>query len=448
MTVSFMFLLIVLNLVLLAIEVSWPRGSDTMLGAHWTDWGLLAIFICYTLEASAKIIAFGLIYSSPEDDDKGKLLQSTGDTPSSGDKGKLPQSTADISSSGDKGNTPYEDNIDDPSQSPTRLGELSSTRVQDHKGDENTSSNEKDDKNGFLRCPFNRMDTIAIVCFWIDLVLMVSGVRGVYIFKSLAVLRTLRLLNITFGTRDFLSNLESSVLLLLKISLSIAFFFAIFSLIGLQAFKGSYTRRCVLTADNSVVLEDQFCSGSYKELGSMETVPYITLDGELSLTSPNGYICPHNYQCKDTGEYHGSDFSFDNILGSMVQVYMLMTGQTWTDIMYKIMNSVDNLASIYFVVVILVMNFWILNLFVAVIIDAELTSDEASEETNQETIADSEEIVPNPMTSQDSTWRKEQLRKMEFFWVLAIIADLVFQCLPEYKSPKTKVLSFCKRIPQ
>jgi cell division protein FtsI/penicillin-binding protein 2 len=69
-----------------------------------------------------------------------------------------------------------------------------------------------------------------------------------------------------------------------------------------------------------------------------------------------------------------------------------MTGQTWTDIMYKIMNSVDSLASIYFVVVILVMNFWILNLFVAVIIDAELSSKEESEETDQETIADGEEM--------------------------------------------------------
>jgi len=51
----------------------------------------------------------------------------------------------------------------------------------------------------------------------------------------------------------------------------------------------------------------------------------------------------------------------------MVPVYVLMTGQTWTDLMYHIMDAEYAWSSIYFVLVVLVMNFWILNLFVAVI---------------------------------------------------------------------------------
>lgn len=51
----------------------------------------------------------------------------------------------------------------------------------------------------------------------------------------------------------------------------------------------------------------------------------------------------------------------------MVPVYVLMTGQTWTDLMYHIMDAEYAWSSMYFVLVVLVMNFWILNLFVAVI---------------------------------------------------------------------------------
>jgi hypothetical protein len=51
----------------------------------------------------------------------------------------------------------------------------------------------------------------------------------------------------------------------------------------------------------------------------------------------------------------------------MVPVFVLMAGQTWTDLMYRMMDAEYKWSSLYFVVVILIMNFWILNLFVAVI---------------------------------------------------------------------------------
>ena len=74
-----------------------------------------------------------------------------------------------------------------------------------------------------------------------------------------------------------------------------------------------------------------------------------------------------------------------------------MTGQTWTDMMYKVMNSEHAWSSFYFVLVILIMNFWILNLFVAVIIDAEAMSEERENDRNKgskKASESSEEYVP------------------------------------------------------
>lgn len=80
----------------------------------------------------------------------------------------------------------------------------------------------------FLRHTFNRIDFIAVVCYWIDFSLMVSGVRGVYFFKAVAAMRTLRLLNITAGSATILHSLKKSAPLLVNIVLFIAFFFIIF----------------------------------------------------------------------------------------------------------------------------------------------------------------------------------------------------------------------------
>lgn len=80
----------------------------------------------------------------------------------------------------------------------------------------------------FLRHSFNRLDMVALVSFWIDFFLMMGGVQGIYVFKSLAALRTLRLINFTLQDWTPFRSLKKSIPLLLKIALSIAFLFFIF----------------------------------------------------------------------------------------------------------------------------------------------------------------------------------------------------------------------------
>jgi len=80
----------------------------------------------------------------------------------------------------------------------------------------------------FLRHTFNRVDFLAVLCYWIDFFLMMAGVQHVYFFKTIAAMRTLRLLNITAGSATILHSLKKSAPLLVNIALFIAFFFIIF----------------------------------------------------------------------------------------------------------------------------------------------------------------------------------------------------------------------------
>jgi hypothetical protein len=85
-------------------------------------------------------------------------------------------------------------------------------------------------------------------------------------------------------------------------------------------------------------------------------------------TNQREYLQRHSFLYQqDTGASFQDALSFDAIYSSMVPVYVLMTGQTWTDMMYSTMDAEYAWSSIYFVLVVLVMNFWILNLFIAVI---------------------------------------------------------------------------------
>ncbi|KAF9324648.1 calcium channel protein [Podila minutissima] len=279
----------------------------------------------------------------------------------------------------------------------------------------------------FLRHTFNRIDFIAVICYWIDFSLMVAGVENIYFFKTIAAMRTLRLLNITAGSSTILQSLKKSAPFI----------------VGVQAFKGSFSRRCVL-ASNHTESVDQFCGGHYNASAARGLSPYLNADNSSSPTSPKGHICSAGFVCKDTGASFEDALSFDAIYSAMVPVYVLMTGQTWTDMMYSTMDAEYGWSSIYFVLVILVMNFWILNLFIAVINEmfakirddstqnSAFTSDKT--DTKTEILRDS---VNNFTYGVNTvlTNRMQWIDSLECIWVLAVVVDLVFQCLPQYNSP-------------
>ncbi|KAG0368488.1 calcium channel protein, partial [Mortierella sp. AD032] len=305
----------------------------------------------------------------------------------------------------------------------------------------------------FLRHTFSRIDFIAVVCFWVDFFLMIAGVRGVYLFKAVAAMRTLRLLNITAGSATILRSLKKSAPLLVNIVLFIAFFFIIFSIVGVQAFKGSLSRRCV-SQDRTVTLNDTFCGGHYDPATPGNKLPYLSTDGVPSTTTAKGNICAMGFECVDTGKNFENAISFDNIFSAMVPVYVLMTGQTWTDLMYHIMDAEYAWSAVYFVLVVLVMNFWILNLFVAVINEmfakirddsannSAFSSSEKSDSKNQ--ILDESKKNYTYIESAQMSDRKKWVEKLECVWVIAVIVDLVFQCLPRYDTTPEDLLKLSR----
>nr|KAG0004028.1 calcium channel protein [Entomortierella chlamydospora]KAG0014337.1 calcium channel protein [Entomortierella chlamydospora] len=123
----------------------------------------------------------------------------------------------------------------------------------------------------------------------------------------------------------------------------------------------------------------------------------------------------------------------------MVPVYVLMAGQTWTDLMYRMMDAEYKWSSLYFVFVMVVMNFWILNLFVAVINEMFAKIREESEQSSAFAPHYAKDENKAPCESKIAHRKQAWLDVCEFFWVIVIIVDIVIQCLPRYESPQARL---------
>ena len=73
-----------------------------------------------------------------------------------------------------------------------------------------------------------------------------------------------------------------------------------------------------------------------------------------------------------------SRFRFDTTMRSIITVFIILTGEEWNTIMNQAISHTGNVAgtAIFFIVVILLGNYIILNLFLAILLRYMGTSDE------------------------------------------------------------------------
>jgi hypothetical protein len=103
----------------------------------------------------------------------------------------------------------------------------------------------------YLRHSWNRVDAVAIVSFWIMFLLCIFGKEKtatdhLYLFRALSVLRTTRLLTITSGTTTIMTSLKRAAPQLVNVAFFVFFAIVLFSIVGVQSFKGSFRRNCVV----------------------------------------------------------------------------------------------------------------------------------------------------------------------------------------------------------
>ncbi|KAH9931746.1 Ion transport protein-domain-containing protein [Amylocystis lapponica] len=235
-----------------------------------------------------------------------------------------------------------------------------------------TNSQEKTHRNvPYLRHSWSRIDFVAIMGFWVCFALSSAGVeRGTYhigIFRALSVLRIARLLAITSGTTTIMRSLKTARPLIASVAYFVLFAMILFSIIGIQSFNGSFRRSCHLLPTLGVNDTDlgQSC-GAYIDADTLQVMPYITQSGLNGTVK--GFVCPVGQVCMENPQNPQDDIeSFDAIYLAALQVVIVASANGWSPIMYSMMDSEFFVSSIFFIICVIVLNFWLINLFVAVI---------------------------------------------------------------------------------
>ncbi|KAI8600684.1 Ion transport protein-domain-containing protein [Dissophora ornata] len=226
----------------------------------------------------------------------------------------------------------------------------------------------------FFRSYYNRLDGIVVLSYWIDFVLMLTGIQdkyNMYLFKAISALRPLRLLSLTEGTSTIIDSLSMSAPLLLTILGFIFFFFMILSLIGVLVFQGALSRRCAIPQDDDPrvpVSPEVICGGYYSNGTIMGIVNYIGQgDGDDSSPRTSSMICQDGQICMQFPNYNPSLglVSFDNLFFSLLTVFTISSMEGWTDVEYWTMDGDSRWAAIFFCTAIFLLSFLMIPLFIA-----------------------------------------------------------------------------------
>ncbi|KAL5356927.1 Ion transport protein-domain-containing protein [Aspergillus floccosus] len=431
-TEPFILVVIFVQLILLTVESAkavWKYPRDW--GKNPMDYPYFAIFIIYTLELIAKILVSGFIINPSEYStidrslgfrkavvEKGKNLIAPQRQLSTRKASVLPdQHQASIIRTFTGGLNQLDPGlVDDPLQkSRVRLAH-----------------------RAFLRHSFNRLDFVAVVAYWISFLLGIVGVETreqIYVFRMLSCLRILRLLNLTNGTSIILRSLKRAAPLLVHVGFLIGFFWLLFAIIGIQSFKSSFRRTCTwigVDGQEDFALNDpdgtlQFCGGFINETG--HTVSWVDQFGAPSDARPKGYICPQGSKCiEGPHNPYNETMSFDNILNSLELVFVIMSSNTFTDLLYYTTDSDYLAAALFFAAGFVILSLWLVNLLVAVITHSFQVIREGSKRSAFALEKLDGLNKEDHETRKISTF-KRLYDKMEWFWVCVIIFGLVVQAL-------------------
>jgi hypothetical protein len=201
-------------------------------------------------------------------------------------------------------------------------------------------------RGAYLRDPWNLLDFTIVVSGYIPKFFRSNSGVNLSGLRSLRVIRPLKTITSIRKLRSLVITIFNSIPYLLEIMVVLFFVFLIFAIAGLQLFSGFLLNKCF----------------------SMETgKTYYTGDGNPVLCG--GIIdCPANFTCAKSLENPDFNISkFDDLLSSFLMVYITTTLEGWTALMGYVSYTFSILSVFYFLLVVFIGAFFLMNLTLAVI---------------------------------------------------------------------------------
>lgn len=192
----------------------------------------------------------------------------------------------------------------------------------------------------------------------------------------------------------------------------------------------------IQNANNTAFVNVQYCGGQFNKdnsshdpwMKSNSSNPFYPLVPGTS--SSKGYLCPEGSYCVQLPPnllpFNGT-VTFDNIGQSLELVFVIMTGNTFTDLMYYTTDSDYLAAAIFFAGGIVIMMLWLMNLMIAVITSSFQVIRGEGQASAFAAHADADQQDTNTDMPRQVSKLKQMYERTYWLWIAIIIYDLVVQ---------------------
>uniref|UniRef100_A0A8C4IEV9 Sodium channel protein n=1 Tax=Dicentrarchus labrax TaxID=13489 RepID=A0A8C4IEV9_DICLA len=240
----------------------------------------------------------------------------------------------------------------------------------------------------FLRDPWNWLDFTVIVMAYVTEFVDLGNVSALRTFR---VLRALKTISVIPGLKTIVGALIQSVRKLADVMILTVFCLSVFALIGLQLFMGLLRQKCVrslahcinssYSSNASFICNNRtwstradFLNNFYKVEGAKDAL--------ICGYGSDAGKCPDGFDCLKVGRNPNYGYtSFDTFGWAFLALFRLMTQDYWEKLFHQTLRSAGKTYMVFFVLVIFLGSFYLVNLILAVVAMAY-------EEQNQATIAE------------------------------------------------------------
>ncbi|CAK63561.1 unnamed protein product (macronuclear) [Paramecium tetraurelia] len=206
-------------------------------------------------------------------------------------------------------------------------------------------------KKAYLKDTWNILDFSVIVTAYIPYFLASNSVN-LNALRSFRVLRPLRTVSSIKALRTILLALFASIAQLRDAVVVLIFFYSIFAIAGVSLFSGYLKRRCIGEMSGITWISDEilFCADD-------NNCPF-----------PEDTIYNENFICgKQIANPQNDLVNFDTFGYSFLQVFIITTLEGWTQIQTAVMLTFSQYVVLYFIIVVIVGAFFLVNLTLAII---------------------------------------------------------------------------------
>ncbi|XP_038156476.1 sodium channel, voltage gated, type XII, alpha a [Cyprinodon tularosa] len=243
----------------------------------------------------------------------------------------------------------------------------------------------------FLRDPWNWLDFTVIVMAYVTEFVDLGNVSALRTFR---VLRALKTISVIPGLKTIVGALIQSVRKLADVMILTVFCLSVFALIGLQLFMGLLRQKCVRSLNHCInssyspnttfICNNRTWSSPADFLSNEDN--FYKVEGQKDALicgyGSDAGKCPDGFDCLKVGRNPNYDYtSFDTFGWAFLALFRLMTQDYWEELFHQTLRSAGKTYMVFFVLVIFLGSFYLVNLILAVVAMAY-------EEQNQATIAE------------------------------------------------------------